>query len=224
LRWTHAELGSVSPLEAVSVAEDSGLIVPLGYWVMRTACRAAAAWDADTSLRVAVNISARQLGDPHFLERVMDILREEGLPAHRLEIELTETVLMDNMEAGAHTLHRLSQLGIHLAIDDFGTGYSSLSYLRQLPMRRLKIDRSFVKDLPHQEHSRTIVTAIVALAHGLGLQVTAEGVETRQQADYLMGQGCDVLQGYVFARPMPAEQFEEFQRSGVNRRAHIQAS
>jgi diguanylate cyclase len=224
LRWTHAELGSVSPLEAVSVAEDSGLIVPLGYWVMRTACRAAAGWDADTSLRVAVNISARQLGDPHFLERVMDILREEGLPAHRLEIELTETVLMENMEAGAHTLHRLSQLGIHLAIDDFGTGYSSLSYLRQLPMRRLKIDRSFVKDLPHQEHSRTIVTAIVALAHGLGLQVTAEGVETRQQADYLMGQGCDVLQGYVFARPMPAEQFEEFQRSGVNRRAHIQAS
>ncbi|MDP3228702.1 MAG: EAL domain-containing protein [Acidovorax sp.] len=215
LRWTHAELGSVPPLEAVSVAEESGLIVPLGYWVMRTACRAAAAWDADTSLRVAVNISARQLGDPHFLERVMDILREEQLPAHRLEIELTETVLMENMEAGAHTLHRLSQLGIHLAIDDFGTGYSSLSYLRQLPMRRLKIDRSFVKDLPHQEHSRTIVTAIVALAHGLGLQVTAEGVETREQADYLIAQGCDVLQGYVFARPMPAEQFAEFQRSGA---------
>ena len=207
LRWTHTELGPVPPLEAVSVAEDCGLIVPLGYWVLRTACRDAARWTAPGPLRVAVNISARQLGDPQFLERVMDILREEGLPAHLLEIELTETVLMENMEAGAHTLHRLSQLGIHLAIDDFGTGYSSLAYLRQLPMRRLKIDRSFVRDLPEQEHSRTIVTAIVALAHGLGLQVTAEGVETPQQADYLVQQGCDVLQGYVFARPMPVAQF-----------------
>jgi EAL domain-containing protein (putative c-di-GMP-specific phosphodiesterase class I) len=119
---------------------------------------------------------------------------------------------MENMEAGAHTLHRLSQLGIHLAIDDFGTGYSSLAYLRQLPMQRLKIDRSFVKDLPQQENSRTIVTAIVALAHGLGLQVTAEGVETREQADHLIGQGCDILQGYVFARPMPAQQFLAFQQ------------
>ena len=117
------------------------------------------------------------------------------------------------MEAGAHTLHRLSQLGIHLAIDDFGTGYSSLAYLRQLPMRRLKIDRSFVRDLPAQEHSRTIVTAIVALAHGLGLQVTAEGVETREQAEYLVEQGCDVLQGYAFARPMPVQQFVELQAS-----------
>ena len=211
LRWTHAELGPVSPMEAISVAEDCGLIVSLGYWTMRAACRDAASWGPDSSLRVAVNISARQLGDPQFLERVMDILREEGLPAHRLEIELTETVLMENMEADAHTLHRLSQLGIHLAIDDFGTGYSSLAYLRQLPMRRLKIDRSFVKDLPQQEHSRTIVTAIVALAHGLRLQVTAEGVETRAQADYLIAQGCDTLQGYVFAKPMSAQQFLVFQ-------------
>jgi diguanylate cyclase (GGDEF)-like protein len=207
LRWTHPELGSISPLEVVSVAEDCGLIIPLGYWVLRTACRDAAQWQAQGPLRVAVNISARQLGDPQFLERVMDILREEGLAAQQLEIELTETVLMENMEAGAHTLHRLSQLGIHLAIDDFGTGYSSLAYLRQLPMSRVKIDRSFVKDLPAQEHSRTIVTAIVALAHGLGLQVTAEGVETPQQAQYLVQQGCDVLQGYVFARPLPAPQF-----------------
>ncbi len=218
LRWSHAELGNVSPLEAVMVAEDCGLIVPLGYWVMRTACRDAARWQAGGPLRVSVNISARQLGDPQFLERVMDILREEGLPAHLLEIELTETVLMDNMEAGAHTLHRLSQLGIHLAIDDFGTGYSSLAYLRQLPMRRLKIDRSFVKDLPGQEHSRTIVTAIVALAHGLGLQITAEGVETPEQADYLVRQGCDVLQGYLFARPMPVGEFQAQLQEGIARR------
>ncbi len=218
LRWSHAELGNVSPLEAVMVAEDCGLIAPLGYWVMRTACRDAARWQAGGPLRVSVNISARQLGDPQFLERVMDILREEGLPAHLLEIELTETVLMDNMEAGAHTLHRLSQLGIHLAIDDFGTGYSSLAYLRQLPMRRLKIDRSFVKDLPGQEHSRTIVTAIVALAHGLGLQITAEGVETPEQADYLVRQGCDVLQGYLFARPMPVGEFQAQLQEGTARR------
>ncbi len=215
LRWTHAELGNVSPLEAISVAEDCGLIVPLGYWVLRTACRDASRWQGRHAhpLRVAVNISARQLGDPQFLEQVMDILRAEKLPADLLEIELTETVLMENMEAGAHTLHRLSQLGIHLAIDDFGTGYSSLAYLRQLPMRRLKIDRSFVRDLPAQEHSRTIVTAIVALAHGLGLEVTAEGVETLEQAEYLVEQGCDVLQGYAFARPMPVQQFVELQAS-----------
>lgn len=219
LRWSHPELGHVPPLEAVMVAEDCGLIVPLGYWVMRTACRDAARWQAGGPLRVSVNISARQLGDAQFLERVMDILREEGLPAHLLEIELTETVLMDNMEAGAHTLHRLSQLGIHLAIDDFGTGYSSLAYLRQLPMRRLKIDRSFVKDLPGHEHSRTIVNAIVALAHGLGLQITAEGVETPEQADYLVHQGCDVLQGYLFARPMPVEQFQALLQEGTTRRA-----
>ncbi|MBO0941142.1 EAL domain-containing protein, partial [Acidovorax temperans] len=215
LRWTHAELGNVSPLEAISVAEDCGLIVPLGYWVLRTACRDASRWQGRHAhpLRVAVNISARQLGDPQFLEQVMDILREEKLPADLLEIELTETVLMENMEAGAYTLHRLSQLGIHLAIDDFGTGYSSLAYLRQLPMRRLKIDRSFVRDLPAQEHSRKIVTAIVALAHGLGLEVTAEGVETLEQAEYLVEQGCDVLQGYAFARPMPVQQFVELQAS-----------
>ena len=219
LRWTHAELGTVSPLEAVMVAEDCGLIVPLGYWVMRTACRDAAQWQAGGPLRVSVNISARQLGDPQFLERVMDILREEGLPAHLLEIELTETVLMDNMEAGAHTLHRLSQLGIHLAIDDFGTGYSSMAYLRQLPMRRLKIDRSFVKDLPRNEHSRTIVNAIVALAHGLGLHITAEGVETPEQAEYLVRQGCDVLQGYLFARPMPLVQLQALLAAAPRRSA-----
>jgi diguanylate cyclase (GGDEF)-like protein len=207
LRWTHSELGALSPLEAVTVAEDCGLITALGYWVMRTACTDAARWQGmGKAMRVSVNVSARQLADPLFLERVMDTLRETGLPAHLLEIELTETVLMDNMEAGAQTLHRLSQLGIHLAIDDFGTGYSSLAYLRQLPMRRLKIDRSFIRDLPGQEHSRTIVNAIVALAHGLGLQITAEGVETPEQAGYLVRQGCDMLQGYHFARPMPVEQ------------------
>lgn len=215
LRWTHPELGQVSPLEAVMTAEDCGLIVPLGYWVMRTACRDAARWQAHGPLRVSVNISARQLGDPQFLERIMDTLREERLPAQQLEIELTETVLMENMEAGAHILHRLSQLGIHLAIDDFGTGYSSMGYLRQLPVRRLKIDRSFVKDLPGHEHSRTIVDAIVALAHGLGLQITAEGVETPEQADYLVRQGCDVLQGYLFARPMPAAELEALLSGGA---------
>ncbi|MCE1190776.1 MAG: EAL domain-containing protein [Acidovorax sp.] len=215
LRWTHPELGQVSPLEAVMAAEDCGLIVPLGYWVLRTACRDAVRFQAHGPLRVSVNISARQLGDPQFLERVMDILREEQLPAQQLEIELTETVLMENVEAGAHVLHRLSQLGIHLAIDDFGTGYSSMGYLRQLPVRRLKIDRSFVKDLPAHEHSRTIVTAVVALAHGLGLQITAEGVETPEQADYLVRQGCDVLQGYLLARPMPAAQLQALLAGGT---------
>ncbi len=211
LRWSHPKLGNIPPLEAVMVAEECGLIVQLGYWVVRTACRDAVRWQAQAPLRVAVNVSARQLGDPLFLERVMDILREEGLPAHLLEIELTETVLMENMDACASTLHRLSQLGVHLAIDDFGTGYSSLAYLRRLPMKRLKIDRSFIRDLPDQEHSRMIVKAIIALSHGLGLAVTAEGVETPEQIEYLVDAGCDVLQGFAFARPMPLEQFEEMQ-------------
>jgi len=213
LRWSHDRLGHIPPLEAVMVAEECGLIVHLGYWVVRTACRDAARWQAQgrAPLRVAVNVSARQLNDPQFLERVMDILREEGLPAHLLEIELTETVLMENMDACASTLHRLSQLGVHLAIDDFGTGYSSLAYLRRLPMKRLKIDRSFIRDLPEQEHSRMIVKAIIALSHGLGLAVTAEGVETQAQIDYLVDAGCDVLQGFAFARPMPVEQFEAMQ-------------
>lgn len=209
LRWTSPALGAVPPLEAVAVAEDNGLIVELGYWVLRTACADAARWNRSAPLRVAVNVSARQLHDARFLESVMDILRETRLSPRLLEIELTETVLMGNMDAGVHILHRLSQLGVQLAIDDFGTGYSSMAYLRQLPMKRLKIDRSFVRDLPHHEHSRTIVTAIVNMAHGLGLDVTAEGVETLEQADYLAGQGCDVLQGYAFARPMPAVQLEQ---------------
>lgn len=208
LRWTSPVLGDVPPLEAVVVAEDNGLIVELGYWVLRTACADAARWQSTAPMRVAVNVSARQLHDPKFLETVMDILRNTGLAPRLLEIELTETVLMDNMDASAHILHRLSQLGVQLAIDDFGTGYSSMAYLRQLPMKRIKIDRSFVRDLPHLEHSRIIVTAIVNLAHGLGLDVTAEGVETLEQADYLTDQGCDVLQGYAFARPMPTNQLE----------------
>lgn len=209
LRWTSPVLGVIPPLEAVAVAEDNGLIVELGYWVLRTACTDAARWQSTAPLRVSVNVSARQLHDARFLESVMDILRATRLAPRLLEIELTETVLMDNMDAGANILHRLSQLGVQLAIDDFGTGYSSMAYLRQLPMKRLKIDRSFVRDLPHHEHSRTIVTAIVSMAHGLGLDVTAEGVETLEQADYLASQGCDVLQGYAFARPMPAAQLEQ---------------
>ena len=233
-RFAQAHSFDEQAVAAVSAnGKTWGLINAQGQWVLQP-CHArmdafnseALAYYADadaatggpcgylnTRGKVAVNISARQLGDPQFLEQVMDILRAEKLPADLLEIELTETVLMENMEAGAHTLHRLSQLGIHLAIDDFGTGYSSLAYLRQLPMRRLKIDRSFVRDLPAQEHSRKIVTAILALAHGLGLEVTAEGVETLEQAEYLVEQGCDVLQGYAFARPMPVQQFVELQAS-----------
>lgn len=208
LRWSHPELGKISPLEAVTVAEECGLIVQLGYLVLRAACRDASKWQGRSLFRVAVNVSARQLGDPLFVERVMDILREEDLPPNALEIELTETVLMENMEAGGNMLHGLSQRGVQLAIDDFGTGYSSLAYLRRLPVKRLKIDRSFVRDLPHQEHSQMIVKAIVALSHGLNLAVTAEGVETEAQADYLSESGCDALQGYLFARPMPLIEFE----------------
>ena len=174
------------------------------------ACEQARIW-RDLSgrwLPLAVNVSALQVVNREFGDIAIRILRESGLPPGVIELELTESALMTDVAHGARLMQELKRAGFSIALDDFGTGYSSLSYLRQLPVRRLKIDRSFIKDLPGQEHSRTIVTAIVALAHGLGLQITAEGVETPEQADYLVRQGCDVLQGYLFARPMPDAQLQ----------------
>ncbi len=204
LRWEHPEHGLLAPDAFIAVAEESGLIVPIGTWVIREACRQATAWDGD-ELTMRVNLSARQLRDPALLDVVRIALQESGLPPERLCLELTESVIMHDVERSAGVLGELRELGVTLALDDFGTGYSSLAYLRQLRVDRLKIDRSFLAELSEHPAEQTIVAAIAALARGLGLAVTAEGVETTDQLEHVRALGCDAAQGFLFARPAPPD-------------------
>ena len=211
LRWHSPLMGHVGPAEFIPIAEESGIIVPLGRWVLQTACRQAAAWrDAGllaTIEHVAVNLSARQTKDAGLMADIRAILAETGLPPRMLELEITEGVLMENVNANLDLLHGFQAAGIHLSIDDFGTGYSSMSYLKRFPIDQLKIDRSFVHDVPG--NGEAIATAIIAMAHSLGLAVVAEGVETAEQVAFLREAGCDVMQGFHFARPMPAHALTE---------------
>ncbi|CDG83463.1 putative bifunctional diguanylate cyclase/phosphodiesterase [Janthinobacterium agaricidamnosum] len=208
LRWNCPELGQISPADFIPVAEESGVIIPLGRWVLHTACRQAAAWRKagllDSIKHVAVNLSACQTKDSGLMDDIRAILDDTGLPAGFLELEITEGVLMDNVSANVDLMRRIQETGIHLSIDDFGTGYSSMSYLKRLPIDQLKIDRSFVHDLPGE--GEAIATAIIAMAHSLNLTVVAEGVETAQQLQFLRRAGCDNVQGHYFARPMTAAQ------------------
>ena len=208
VRWNCREMGQLSPSEFIPVAEESGIIVELGRWVLQSACRQAASWCKagllDSLEHVAVNLSACQARDPGLMDDIRAILHETQLPHGLLELEITEGVLMDNIHANVELMRRLQDTGIHLSIDDFGTGYSSMSYLKRLPIDQLKIDRSFVHDLPGE--GEAIVTAIIAMAHSLHLKVVAEGVETVQQVEFLRKAGCDNVQGFFFARPMTAAQ------------------
>jgi len=198
LRWHHPERGLVPPSEFIPIAEETGLIIPIGEWVLRQACADAAFWAA--GINVAVNISATQFGNSHLLEAVVDALAASGLEARRLELEVTESVLLlDESEA---MLHQLRRLGIRIALDDFGTGYSSLNYLCRFPFDKLKIDQSFVRDLARTAEAATIVRAIIDLGIGLGMRITAEGVETQEQLDCLRDAGCMEVQGYLFSRPV----------------------
>jgi len=209
LRWQHPERGLLSPATFILVAEESGLIEPIGQWALRTACQRAKAWlDAGyPPLKVAVNISSRQLIHPReFARGISRILNATGLDPRFLELEMTESLLVQNAEENIAVLRRLGQDGVRIAVDDFGTGYSSLSYLRQLPIDTLKIDRSFVRDIETDPEDMAIIQAIIAMAHSLSLQVTAEGVETRGQLEALERLGCDEYQGYLFSRPLPAEE------------------
>jgi len=208
LRWQHPQRGSVSPGAFIPVAERFGLIMPLGDWVIAEACRQLAVWrDAGLQMRVALNLSVQQLRQPDALvKRFEDALAQHGVDARHLTCEITESVAMDDAGATERTLGRLAALGLALSIDDFGTGYSSLAYLRRLPVSQLKIDRSFIQDLESSADARAIVKAVIDLAHALSLQVVAEGVETEGQAAVLRGKRCDKLQGFLFARPMPAEE------------------
>jgi EAL domain-containing protein (putative c-di-GMP-specific phosphodiesterase class I) len=191
----------VSPLVFVSLAEECGLIDKLGAWVMTKACDTARAWDLDT---VAVNVSALQFRSPGFSQRVLDILEQTGLPPHRLEIEITESTLLQEHGTSSNCLKTLRERGVRVALDDFGTGYSSLSMLLNLDIDRIKIDRSFVRDLGQSAQSLPIVQAIVTMAHAVGVSVTAEGVETAEQRDMLIAVGCDTLQGYLLCTPVSA--------------------
>ncbi|RDL52538.1 putative signaling protein [Ensifer sp. M14] len=214
LRWRHPERGMISPGDFIPLAEETGLIVPIGDWVLRAACRQCKAWHDDglPLLIVSVNVSARQFRERNWAAHVAAVLAEVGLDPRFLELELTESLIMQDVPGALATMHELEAIGVHLAIDDFGTGYSSLSALKRFPVRRLKIDRSFVEDIPADVDDKAITAAIISLAQNLGLRVIAEGVETQAQVDFLRHSGCDEIQGYFFSRPLASAEFEALLR------------
>jgi predicted signal transduction protein with EAL and GGDEF domain len=202
VRWPHPDRGMVSPAEFIPVAEDTGLINALGGLMLRHACADAALWPDD--VRVAVNLSPLQFRTGNLLQMVMDALKRSGLPAKRLELEITETLLLEKSSQVLATLHALRTLGVRISMDDFGTGYSSLSYLRSFPFDKIKIDRSFVKDLAERPDCVAIVRAISGLGRSLNITTTAEGVETIDQFDWLRAEGCNEVQGFLFSAARPA--------------------
>ena len=215
-RWKHPERGWIPPDKFIPIAEEIGLITPIGEWVLRTACAQNKAWeDAGLSgYRVAVNISGHQIRQQDFVEAVTRVLRQTGLRPQSLGLELTESVLMHGGEENIAKLRMLEVMGIHISIDDFGTGYSSLGYLKLFPIDVLKIDRTFVRDVTTNPDDAAIASAIVTLAHSLGIQVVAEGVETKEQLAFLRSRRCDGIQGYYFSKPLPAGECEALLRSG----------
>jgi diguanylate cyclase (GGDEF)-like protein len=216
IRWIHPERGIVPPAEFIPLAEEIGLIVRIGEWAIRQACATVAAWPDDVT--VSVNISPAQFRNPGLVQAVIMALADSGLPARRLELEITETVLLEDSEATLSTLHRLRDLGVKIAMDDFGTGYSSLSYLQSFPFDRIKIDRSFVKDITSASGSLNIVRAVASMAKGLGMAATAEGVETQEQLETVRSEGCTEMQGFLFSRPRPVHEIEQMYLRGNHAR------
>jgi EAL domain-containing protein (putative c-di-GMP-specific phosphodiesterase class I) len=220
VRWTHPELGNVAPVEFVPLAESSGQIHALGEWVLRRACQQAASWQRLCAAppRVAVNVSATQLRERGFDQIVASALADARLPASMLELEITETALIENIDQAIGTLQRLRASGVRISIDDFGTGLASLSYLKRLPIDQLKIDISFIRDVLHDPSDAQIVKAIINLGHSLDLEVVAEGVEDQSQRDFLVAAGCDLIQGFLFFPPIDAVAFANYlQRQSSSR-------
>jgi EAL domain-containing protein (putative c-di-GMP-specific phosphodiesterase class I)/CheY-like chemotaxis protein len=216
LRWQSPELGLVSPAGFIPLAEETGLIVPIGEWVMKTACAQNRAWQAAglSPLTMAVNLSPRQFRQEGLAETVARILRETGLEPRYLELEIVESLIMHDVQSATLILKKLKELGVQLTMDDFGTGYSSLSYLKQFPFDKMKIDQSFVREITSDPDSAAIVRTIIAMAHSLHLRVVAEGVETEGQLSYLRSHGCEEMQGFYFSRPVPSGAFEQLLREG----------
>ena len=211
LRWLHPERGLVSPLQFIPLAEDTGLILSIGQWVLETACAQIKAWETEPlarELQLAVNVSARQFHQPDFVEQVRAAIKKTGADPTRLKLELTESVVLDNINDAVPKMHDLKEIGVSFSMDDFGTGYSSLSYLTQLPLDQLKIDLSFVHNIGIKPTDAVIVQTIISMGNSLGMQVIAEGVENEEQRDFLERNGCHAYQGYLFSKPVPIREFE----------------
>jgi len=208
LRWSRPGFGLVPPSEFVPIAESTGLIVGIGEWVLREACAEAASWPGD--IRLAVNLSSVQFGNGNLVPMVLSALAYSGLPPHRLELEVTESVMLEGTSDNLHTLVQLKELGVRIAMDDFGTGYSSLSYLRRFRFDTIKIDQSFVRDMGDAAESRAVVKAVAGLGRNFGMETVAEGIETHQQLRYVQEEGCDQAQGYLFSKPMLAHEIPDF--------------
>jgi diguanylate cyclase (GGDEF)-like protein len=215
LRWEHPDLGTVAPMQFIPVAEDTGLIVPIGKWVLKTACLQSVAWQKEglPPLSVAVNMTARQFSDEYLLQDLTSILKDTGMNPHLLEIELSESLLIHDVETTLRILTGIKSLGVRIAVDDFGTGYSSLATLQRFPLDTVKIDRSFIGELVGPSEGSALADAIIAMGKSLSLTVVAQGVETKEQADFLRAHACDELQGFYFNRPLPAYQFAQLMRA-----------
>jgi diguanylate cyclase (GGDEF)-like protein/PAS domain S-box-containing protein len=210
LRWLHPEQGVISPLQFIPLAEETGLILPIGQWVLECACRQIKLWEADThtrDLQLAVNVSGRQFRQPDFVAQVGDSIRRTAINPLRLKLELTESIVLDDVTDTIAKMHALKQVGVSFSMDDFGTGYSSLAYLTQLPLNQLKIDQSFVRNIGTKASDATIIQTIIGMANNLGMEVIAEGVETKAQRDFLEKNGCMLYQGFLFGKPVPLEEF-----------------
>lgn len=215
LRWDHPKLGRVGPGEFIDLAEQTGLILPIGNWVLRTACVQLVRWadqPALSGLTLAVNVSARQFRQQDFVAQVQAVLEETGARPQRLKLELTESMLAEDLDDIVAKMHALGTLGVGCALDDFGTGYSSLAYLKRMPLDQLKIDQAFVREVLSNAHDATIAKTIIQLGQSLGFQVVAEGVETEGQRDFLLANGCSVFQGYLFSKPLLQAEFTDFVR------------
>jgi diguanylate cyclase (GGDEF)-like protein/PAS domain S-box-containing protein len=210
IRWIHPDRGLVSPLQFIPVAEESGLILPIGQWVLETACAQIKAWEQNERTRnllLSINVSARQFRQSDFVTQIHAAIQRLAINPSRLKLELTESILLESVVDTISTMNSLNEMGVQFSLDDFGTGYSSLQYLKKLPLEQIKIDKSFVRDITFDEQDRSIVRAIIAMAHSLELEVIAEGVETEEQKQLLLNKGCSHFQGYLFGKPMPIEEF-----------------
>jgi EAL domain-containing protein (putative c-di-GMP-specific phosphodiesterase class I) len=211
LRWIHPLSGMIPQIKFIQLEEESGLILPIGLWVLETACQQIKIWEANPKtrdLQLAVNVSAKQFHQPGFIDHVKEALGKTAITPSRLKLELTESMVLDDVGDTIAKMHALKQIGVRFSMDDFGTGYSSLAYLSQLPLDQLKIDQSFVRNIGTKPTDAVIVQTIVGMAGNLGMEVIAEGVETQAQRDFLAGVGCTLYQGYLFSKPVPIAEFE----------------